>query len=91
MRKDFNNIEVRYTQDTTRNLETDRTEAYGTAKARTISKTWHPTFRLPATITEPNRTTTFTHESNGNVLSRTVTGTSCMAQYLAHLELHLRH
>jgi RHS repeat-associated protein len=76
IRKDFNNRETRYVYDTTRNLETSRTEAYGTAKARTITTAWHSTFRLPTSITEPNRTTTFTHDSSGNVLTRTVTDTS---------------
>ena len=33
--------------------ETSRTEAYGTALARTITTTWHATFHLPLTITEP--------------------------------------
>src|SRR6185295_2148711 len=38
--------------------------------------TWHSVFRLPTSITEPNRTTTYTHDANGNVLTRTVTDTS---------------
>ena len=75
-RTDFNNNQTNYTFDPTRNLETARTEAFGTAKARTISTTWHSTWRSPATITEPNRIRTFTYDSNGNVLTRTVTDTS---------------
>lgn len=74
--KDFKNVETRYVYDTTRNLETSRTEAYGTAKARTITTAWHSTFRLPTQIDEPNRRTTFTHDTNGNVLTRTVTDLS---------------
>ncbi len=54
-------------------LETSRTEGYGSGVARTISTTWHSTFRLPTLITEPNRTTAFTYDSTGNVLTRTVT------------------
>ena len=70
--QDFNNVEVHYSYDLTRNLETSRTEAYGIAKARTITTTWDPTYRVPATITEPNRSTTFGLDSNGNVLTKTV-------------------
>jgi len=55
-------------------LETSRTEAYGTPLARTITTTWHSTFHLPLTITETNRTTTFTYDDKGNLLSKTVSG-----------------
>jgi RHS repeat-associated protein len=73
---DFNGRVTNYTFDLSRNLETSRTEAYGTPGARTIGTAWHSTFRLPTSITEPNRTTSFTHDANGNVLTRTVTDTS---------------
>jgi YD repeat-containing protein len=53
-------------------LETSRTEGYGSAVARTITTSWDPTFRLPALITEPNRTTAYTYDSNGNTLTKTV-------------------
>ncbi len=75
-RTDFNDNETRFDFNLTRNLETSRTEAYATAKARTITTDWHSTFRLPTEIEGPNRTTTFTHDSNGNVLTRTVTDTT---------------
>jgi RHS repeat-associated protein len=75
-RTDFNNRQTRYAFDLTRNLETSRTEAYGTAKARTITTAWHSTFRLPTSITETNRTTSFTYDSSGNVLTKTITDTS---------------
>ena len=45
---------------------------------------------LPTLITEPNRTTSFTHDANGNVLTRTVTDTSVDAECLAHLDLHVQ-
>jgi YD repeat-containing protein len=76
IRTDFNNRETRYTYNLARNLETSRTEAYGTPKARTITTQWHATFRLPTQIDEANRRTTFTHDSSGNVLTRTVTDLS---------------
>ncbi len=49
---------------------------YGTSKARTITTTWHSTYRLPTQIVEPNRTTAFTYDSAGNVLTKTLTDTS---------------
>ena len=45
-------------------------------RQRKISTAWHSTFQLPVSITEKDRTTTFTHDANGNVLTRTVTDTS---------------
>jgi len=73
---DLNGKRTTYSYDLTRNLETSRTEAYGTPSARTITTAWHSTFRMPATITEPNRQTTFTYDASGNMLTRTVTDTS---------------
>jgi len=55
-----------------RGLETSRTEASGTAEARTITTTWHPDFRLPTQITEPGKLTSFTYDANGRLLSQTV-------------------
>ena len=67
----------RYTNDgSTATLETSRTEAYGTPRARTITTQWHSTFRLPTQIDEPGKRTTFTHDANGNVLTKTVLDTS---------------
>ncbi len=74
--KDFNNRETRYSYDLARNLETSRTEAYGTPKARTFTTQWHSNFRLRTQIDEPNRRTAFTHDTSGNVLTRTVTDLS---------------
>jgi RHS repeat-associated protein len=74
-RTDFNNNQTHYTFDQTRNLETSRTEAFGTPRARTIGTQWHPDFRLPTQIDESGRMTTFTYDTFGNLLSRTVTDT----------------
>ena len=85
MRRDFNGNRTNYNSyDLTRNLETSRTEGLTSAGAttpatRTIESQWHATFRLPTLITEKNsagtvlRTTSMTHDSNGNVLTRTIT------------------
>lgn len=72
-RKDFNNNQTSYTFDPVRNLETSRTEAVGTADARTITTQWDAVYRLPAQIDEPGRRTTYTYDANGNQLTRTVT------------------
>lgn len=70
---DFNGRVTTYAYDMARNLETSRTEAYGTPKARTTSTTWHTGFRLPLSVTEPGRVTSYTYDSNGNRLTKTVT------------------
>jgi YD repeat-containing protein len=53
--------------------ETSRTEASGTPLARTITTAWASTFHLPTKIVAPNRTTTFTYDANGNLLTKSVT------------------
>jgi YD repeat-containing protein len=75
-RTDFKGVQTTYVYDTDRNLETSRTEAYGTPRARTITTQWDPTWRQPALITEPNRTTSFTYDALGNTLTKTITDTT---------------
>jgi YD repeat-containing protein len=75
-RTDFNGVQTTRSFDMTRNLELSRTEAYGTAQARTITTQWHPTWRLPVLVTEPNRTTAYSYDSYGNVLTKTITDTT---------------
>jgi len=65
-----------YTYDLQRNLQTSRTEAAGTPQARTTSTQWHATYRLPITIAEPKRMTTFVYDTSGNLLSKTVRATT---------------
>jgi YD repeat-containing protein len=55
-----------------RGLEISRTEASGTAQARTITTDWHPTLFLPTVVTEPKRITTYHYDDQGRQLSRTV-------------------
>ena len=64
-----------YTHDA-RGNQTSRTEATGTAQARTITTTWHPTFHLPTQITEPNRVTTLSYDSHGNLTQKTIADAS---------------
>jgi YD repeat-containing protein len=73
---DFNGNRTTYTYDLTRNLELTRIEAAGTAYSRTITTSWHATWRLPLQIAEPKRRTTFTYDANGNVLTKSVQATS---------------
>ena len=67
----FNGTKTTYEYDLSRNLETKRIEAAGTAVARTITTTWHPTYRLPAKIAGPKRITTNNYDNSGNLLSKT--------------------
>jgi YD repeat-containing protein len=41
-----------------------------------ITTQWHATFRLPTQIDEPGKRTTFTYDSSGNLLTKTVLDTS---------------
>ena len=75
-RTDFNGNQTKYVYNAQTNLESSRTEAYGTSQARTITTTWDPNWRQPDSITEPNRTTAFTYNSLGGVLTKTITDTT---------------
>jgi YD repeat-containing protein len=74
-RTDFNGVTTTYAYDLARNLETSRTEAAGTPLARTISTDWHPAFRVPAHVAEPNRLTTYSYFANGELQAKTVQAT----------------
>lgn len=89
---DFNGNKICYAYDLTRNLETVRVEGFASGiscpsnlasytptagtRQRKISTAWHSSFRLPIQIDEPGKRTTFTHDTNGNVLTRTVLDTA---------------
>ena len=55
-----------------RGLEVTRTEASGTAQARTVTTEWHPSLYLPLAVTEPDRITRYQYDAQGRQLSRTV-------------------
>ena len=63
------------TYDTARNLETKRDEFLDATQVRTTTTAWHPTYRLPLSIAEPTRKTSFAYDALGNLLSRTVSDT----------------
>ncbi len=75
-RTDFNGTVANFNYDLTRNLETSRVEASGTTQARTITTAWHATYSLPLQIAEPKLLTTYTYDTSGNLLSKTVQATS---------------
>jgi len=75
-RTDFNGAVTTYSYDLTRNLETSRVEASGTAQARTSTTAWHATYSLPLQIAEPKLLTTYVYDTSGNLLSKSVQATS---------------
>ena len=91
-RTDYNGNVTCYANDPSRGLELVRVEGFASGSAcpanlsaytpaagttqRKIATTWHPTFRLPATITEATRTTSFGYDASGNLLQLTVTDTT---------------
>ena len=77
-RTDVNRNQTIYAYDLARNLEISRTEAYGTALARTITTQWHPVLRLPVKIVAPSgvgggsEVTDFAYDAQGNLLQKTI-------------------
>jgi YD repeat-containing protein len=88
-RTDYNGNLTCYANDPTRGVELVRVEGFAPgstcpsglssytpasgALQRKITTTWSSTWREPSLITEPNRTTAFTFDGSGNVLTKTVT------------------
>lgn len=82
-RTDFNGNKTTYVYDMTRNLETSRTEGLtpddvATSATRTITTSWHPTWKLPHVISEysgslatgtPIKRTTHLYDDKGNITS----------------------
>lgn len=84
---DFNGNLTRVTYDDSRGLEISGTQGSGTAVARTISTQWSATYRLPTLISvysgenasgTPLRTTAFTYDGSGNLLTKTITDPATM-------------
>jgi RHS repeat-associated protein len=82
---DYNGEVTNRVFNQTRNLETSRTEAYGTSTVRTITTVWDANWRQPDLISvynnstgtgTPIQTTAFTYDSLGNVLTKTITDTT---------------
>ncbi len=73
---DWNGHVTKFGYDLVRNLETSRTEAFGTTAERKITTEWHATYRLPKRIAEPNCIVTYGHDAAGNILKRTEQATT---------------
>jgi len=58
---DFNGNAASYTYDLSRNLETQRVEAQGTAASRTVTNVWHPDWRVPVMSAEPKKVSHFVY------------------------------
>jgi RHS repeat-associated protein len=74
---DFNGVVTTYTNDNTRDLETQRVEASGTAAQRTITTVWDANYRVPdqrsvGVGTTPETLTNWTYNSRGQVTSRCI-------------------
>jgi len=91
-RTDYNGNLTCYANDPVRGLELVRVEGFASGSTcpanlstytpasgtlqRKITTQWSSTWREPQTVTEPNRTTNYTFDSYGNVLTTTITDTS---------------
>jgi YD repeat-containing protein len=91
-RTDYNGNLTCYANDPTRGLELTRVEGFASGstcptnlvaytptagtRQRKIATVWDANFREPDSITEANRTRSFTYDTSGNALTKTVTDTS---------------
>ncbi|MEW8026594.1 MAG: hypothetical protein AB2806_02475 [Candidatus Thiodiazotropha sp.] len=50
--------------------QTSSTEASGTSSAKSVSTTWDTQFNKPLVVTEPNRITEYTYDTDGRLLSK---------------------
>ncbi|UPG90271.1 polymorphic toxin type 44 domain-containing protein [Luteibacter aegosomaticola] len=67
---DYLGVPTSYKYDTSRRLETERTEADGTAVAQTVKTTWHPLFDKPIRIDNGAQWTVFEYDLKGNLLKQ---------------------
>ncbi|MCU7937922.1 MAG: hypothetical protein KZQ64_04335 [gamma proteobacterium symbiont of Bathyaustriella thionipta] len=65
---------ITYYEYNTRGLITLETQAKGTLEEYSITTTWHPNYRLPASRTYPDRTETYSYDSTGQLIN-TLTST----------------
>ena len=70
---DFKGVTTTTTWDVARRLPLVVEHAAGTPDARIVTTQWHPDFSLPLLVTEPPRSTAYTYDPFGNLLSKAVT------------------
>ncbi|MGJ7528066.1 RHS repeat-associated core domain-containing protein [Variovorax sp. GB1P17] len=73
---DFKGVMTRITVDTVRHLPTVVWRGGGAPERQFVTTQWHPSFSLPILITEAGRSTAYTYDAAGNVLSKTITDTA---------------
>jgi YD repeat-containing protein len=73
---DFLGVNTMYTWDINRRLPLTTTKAAGLPEAQTVTTQWHATYRLPVLVTEAGRSTAYSYDALGNMLTRTVTDTA---------------
>jgi YD repeat-containing protein len=67
---------VRHQVNDSRGRPIQIVEGYGSPVARTAQITWHATYSVPSQLVEPGRTTNFSYDPQGRLLSRTETDTT---------------
>ncbi|MFZ6779563.1 hypothetical protein ACO0LD_22260, partial [Undibacterium sp. Ji83W] len=72
---DFRGERTKYTYNP-RNLETERIEAWGRDESQTTTTSWHANYRIPVQVNTPLLKTSYTHDTQGNVLTKTEQATS---------------
>jgi RHS repeat-associated protein len=73
---DFLGTTTQFAIDTSRRLPVAVTRAANRPEAQTVQVQWHASLHLPVLVTEPGRSTAYSYDSAGNLLSRTVTDTA---------------
>ena len=60
---DFLGVSTMYTWDINRRLPLTTTKAAGLPEVQTTTTQWHPSFKLPVLVTEADRTTAYTYDT----------------------------
>jgi YD repeat-containing protein len=73
---DFLGVNTMYTWDINRRLPLTTIRAAGLPEVQTSTTEWHASYRLPTLVTEAGKTTAYSYDGAGNLLSQTVTDTA---------------
>jgi len=69
---DFKGVVTSTIWDVVRRLPLVVTRSVGNPDEVTVTTQWHPVFRLPVSVVESGRTTNFTYDTSGNLVSRSI-------------------